>query len=230
MVFGQQDGPLVDGEITSSFLDQSLLIEVPLTTSLPIDVCTGIHRVGEDMVDRSISGSDPAQLAMGVVLRREGQTLGAEPKPDLTHRPQFCEAVKHRTDGAGNCFVWVKAYLAVAIAPDQADGQSPTQFTACCLIADSSIEPCSKDVKFGFTHGAFEPQNETIIEQSRMVQPVTVTNQGVSENTKVEQPVPIGIVARQSRDFQAKDDSNLAQGNFGCQAGKASAVSDGGAR
>jgi hypothetical protein len=45
MVFGQQDGPLVDGEITGSFLDQSLLIDVPLTTSLPIDVCTGIHGV-----------------------------------------------------------------------------------------------------------------------------------------------------------------------------------------
>ncbi len=53
-------------------------------------------------------------------------------------------------------------------------------------------------MQFGLAHGAFQPQQQTIIESARIVQTVLVKNQCIGECTQLEQAVPVGVVASQA--------------------------------
>jgi hypothetical protein len=52
-------------------------------------------------------------------------------------------------------------------------------------------------MQLGLAHGAFEPKQETIIEQGRMIDAVSVTDQRVSEPGEIDEAVPVGIVPSQ---------------------------------
>ena len=75
-------------------------------------------------MDAGIGRDDPSDLSGRARLRREGQALLAEPKPDLTHRSQFRETIKHRANRAGDGFIRMKAHFAVFIAPDKTHRQA----------------------------------------------------------------------------------------------------------
>src|SRR5262245_44584881 len=42
-----------------------------------------------------------------------------------------------------------------------------------------------------------------------------LADQSVSQAAKIKQAIPIGIIARESRDFEAQDDTNSTERNFG---------------
>ena len=54
-----------------------------------------------------------------------------------------------------------------------------------------------------------------------MIQAVGIGNQRSCEGTEVEQTIPIGIVACQSRDLEAEDDADPAHGDLGGHMGEA---------
>jgi hypothetical protein len=53
-------------------------------------------------------------------------------------------------------------------------------------------------MKFGFRHLAFETQQQSVIETGRVIQPILVQDQGVVVRADLQQPLPVGVVARQS--------------------------------
>ena len=57
-------------------------------------------------------------------------------------------------------------------------------------------------------------EQQTIVEQCRMIDAIVVSYKSVSQAAQFQKTIPIRIVARQTRDFKAKDDSHVAQGNF----------------
>ena len=67
-------------------------------------------------------------------------------------------------DAAGDGLVGIEKHLAVFLAPDHADGQAAAQLAPGGLVADPAVEPGSDDMKLGFGHGAFESQQQTVIE------------------------------------------------------------------
>src|SRR5262249_11429144 len=71
MVVPYQDLPLVHGQITNAFANDALLIDVSLRPTLSVDVSAGIHRIGEHLMDRGVSGRDPTNLTRGTKLRRK---------------------------------------------------------------------------------------------------------------------------------------------------------------
>ena len=113
---------------------------------LPIRVRASIHRIGEDLMDGVIAGGDPTNLALHMGPQGEGKTFGAEPQPDFADRSQFSEFREDRANGADDGFVGMKANFAVLISPHKAHGQAAAQFTACGFIANSTLEPCTKNV------------------------------------------------------------------------------------
>ncbi len=58
-------------------------------------------------------------------------------------------------------------------------------------------------MEFGLRHGALESEYQAIIEQPRMIDAVGITDEGIGCTAEVEQPVPIGVIARQPRDLQS---------------------------
>src|ERR1700731_1400411 len=67
---------------------------------------------------------------------------------------------------------------------------------------------------------SFQPQQQAIVEQTRVVNAVFVQDQRVIERTEFQQPVPVGAVARQPRYFQTEHDPGAAHADFRNQLAK----------
>jgi len=183
-----------------------MFIDVALAASFAVRVSASIHRIGEDMVNGGVSGSDPANLSLRPILQREGQSFGAEPKPDPARRAELGEALEDRAKRAGNGRIGMEENFAVGFTPDKTDGQATAQFPASCLVADATFQPRADDVQLRFTHGALETEQQTIVEQRRMINTVAVTDKSIGEAAEFQQTIPVGIVPGQPRDFQTEDD------------------------
>ena len=144
--------------------DLSLLVDITLTPGFAIAVGAGIHRIGEYLVDGGIGGRGPANLLGLMQSQGKVQSLGVKPQPNPARRTQFGKALEYCSNGGDYRRIGVKKHLAVFIAPDEADGQSPAQFATGGLVADTAVETCPQDMEFRFAHRALEPQYETIIE------------------------------------------------------------------
>src|SRR5271165_5356353 len=154
MMFGKKHGPLRHGQKTGSLAESSLVIDVAFTMRLPVRVSASIHRIGEYLMDGVVAGGDPSDRALHMGSQRERKTFGAEPQPDLADRSQFGKFGEDRANGAHDGFVGMEPDFAVLFSPHEAHGQASTQFPACSFIANSTLEPCAKNVQFRFRHDA----------------------------------------------------------------------------
>jgi hypothetical protein len=179
------------------------------------------------VVKGRVGGHHPPDVIEAIGLQRERQAFGTEPEPDLAHRPQFGEAREDGADRARDGFVRVEANLAVRVTPDEADRESPTQRAARGLVANAAFEAAAEDMQFGFTHGAFEPQDQAVVKEGWVVDTVGIGDQGVGHPA---QPVPVRVIASQARHLETQDDADFGQGDVGSQPGEAGALGDSGAR
>jgi len=122
MVLGQKHGPLGHGQMTSSSSEHSLFIDITLMTRFSVGVSASIHRIGEHVMEGSVSGSNPTDRTFHVGSQREGKTLRAEPKPDLADGSKFGEFRKDGADAADDGFVGMKTNFAVLFSPNETHG------------------------------------------------------------------------------------------------------------
>ena len=115
------------------------------------------------------------------LLQREGQAFGAKPEPDSARRAEFSEALEDGADRAGYGFVRMKQNFAILFSPNEAHRQSAAQFPASGFVADAAIEPGANDVEFGFAHRALQAKQQTIVEQSRMIDAIVVANESIGD-------------------------------------------------
>jgi hypothetical protein len=52
-------------------------------------------------------------------------------------------------------------------------------------------------VELGFTHRAFEPEQQAVIKMAGIVHAVLVEDEGVRQCADFQQPMPIGVIACQ---------------------------------
>jgi hypothetical protein len=107
---------------------------------------------------------------------------------------------------------------------NQADRQSHFEFTAASLVENAPAQAGSQQVQFGFAHRSLEAQEQTIVEMDGAIEAIFVQDQGAVEGTDLQQTVPVGAVACQTRDFQSEHDASVAQAHFGHQLLKTFAV------
>src|SRR6266700_6175137 len=103
MVVLDENGPLLHGKMSNPFSDRAVLINIAFVAGLAVRVSASIHRIGEDVVERGVSRSDPADRTGHTRRRRlqwKRQTIGAEPEPDAARRAEFGETFEDRADGA----------------------------------------------------------------------------------------------------------------------------------
>ena len=62
-----------------------------------------------------------------------------------------------------------------------------------------------------------------------MIDPVAVADQRIGNAAQIEQAIPVGIVARQARDFQSQHDADVAESHFRGHAGESGALRRSGA-
>ena len=119
--------------------------------------------------------------------------------------------------------IGVKADFAVLLAPDEADRQTPPQFAAGSFVANAAEQASPQDVQLGFAHCAFETEHQPVVEHCGVVDPIGIADQSVGQAAQIEQAVPVGVVAGQTRDLQAEHDADMAQCDLRGEPGKAAA-------
>ena len=78
------------------------------------------------------------------------------------------------------------------------------QRTPTCLTQDAALQPRMQHMQhmqLGLTHRALEPEQQAIVEIARIVDAVLVEDQSVGQGANLQQPVPVGGVARQPRNL-----------------------------
>ena len=173
------------------------------------------------MVDGGVAGLHPADLAPLMHLQRQAKALRSEPQPHPPRRTGLGESREDRGDRRAHGFIGVEADFAVGFAPDKADRQTAPKLTTRRLVADAAVEPGAQDVELRLAHCAFQPEQEPVVEQRRVIDPVRIADQGVGEAAQVDEPIPVGIVAGQSGHLQAQDQTDVSKGDLGGQPGKA---------
>ena len=58
-----ENGPLINGQMTHPLPDDTLFIYVAFAPSLAVGVSASIHRIGKDVVECGVSRNDPADRA-----------------------------------------------------------------------------------------------------------------------------------------------------------------------
>ena len=76
-------------------------------------------------------------------------------------------------------------------------------------------------MQFGLAHRAFEVEHQTIVEQRWMIDTVAIADEGIGETAKIEQTIPVGVVAGETGDLKAEHDADMTEGNLSGKAGEA---------
>ena len=149
MMVGDEHRPLLDGKMTYPFPDGAVFIDVVFVAGFPVGVSASIHRIGQNVVDRGVGRSYPADRAKpacGCLLQRKGQPFGAEPEPDTASGAELSEALEDCSDRAGDSLIRMKQDFPILFSPNEADRQTTAQFPASSLVANASVQPCANDV------------------------------------------------------------------------------------
>jgi hypothetical protein len=140
--------------------------------------------------------------------------------PQTTHycagRAEIAEDLEHHRNAVADLAVGVQHDPAGTVI-DQTDGQGHLQLTAARLVQDAALQAGLKDVQFGLAHRALQAQQQPVVEARRVVDPVLVEDQGARHRRQFEQPMPVGVVARQARDLQPQHDAGVPQRHLGDQ-------------
>ena len=219
VVIPDQDAPFCLGEATHPLARVAMLVDVSLPAGFAERVRAGIDRALEHAVDLVVGRGDPPDLAC---QRRGGElhALAAHPQPHLADRAELGEPVEDRLDRAADRFVGIEQDLAVVLAPHQPDRQCLAQLPARGLVTDPAVQACPEDVQLSLAHRAFESEQEPVVERAGVVEAVGVADHGVGHAAEVQQPVPVDVVARQSRDFQAEHQPGVTERDLGRQPGE----------
>src|SRR5262245_65322700 len=98
----------------------------------------------------------------------------------------------------------MKQNLAVGFTPHEAHGQDTPQLATCGLIANAAVETGTQHMQLRLAHRSFEAEQQTVVEQCRMIDAVGIPDQRVGEASEVDEAVPIGIVARKARQLETE--------------------------
>src|ERR1700760_1132263 len=148
-----KNSPLRHGKMTRPFLDDTVFIDVTFMFGLAVGVSASIHRIRQDVMDRGISRSDPADRtgpAGGILLQGEGQLLRSEPEPDAARRADFVKALKDGADAGGDCPGWMKENFTILLSPNKTNRQTAAQFTVRRFVTNTAVQSRANDVQFGF--------------------------------------------------------------------------------
>src|SRR6202023_1102265 len=229
MMVRDEDCPLIHGKMPNAFPDGAVFIDIAFVASLAVRVSASIHRIGENVVERSISRRDPADRTRHTRRRRlqwKRQTFGAEPEPHAARRTELGETFEDRADGAGDRLIRMKQDLAILFSPDEAHRQSTAQLAACGFVADTAVESGANDMQLGFAHRTLEAKQQAIVEQRGVIDAVVVANESIGDATQFQQTIPVRIVPRQARNLQSENDAYVGQRHLAGEASEPGALVD----
>jgi hypothetical protein len=90
----------------------------------------------------------------------------------------------------------------VAVGVTQTNWQGQFERSSPCIVSNPSLQAGTQHKKLCFTHGAFQTEQQTIIEGGRIVEALFIQDQRVRQRTNFQEVMPIAGVACEPRHFQ----------------------------
>ena len=183
--------------------------------SPPVSIGAGVTWVGQDAYCGGCGQGAKHRLAV-VQARREQEAFLAKGLDGLGGGPDAYEGLEKVGDRLPDLPVRIEGHLSGRVV-DQPGGQGATEFAPARLVEAPAAQACLDHMQFGLAHGALEAEQEAIVEACRIVDAVFVEDEGVGKGANLQQALPVGIVARQTRDFQAHHDPRVAHADVAHQ-------------
>ena len=164
-------------------------------------------------------GGQPSKDCRAAVVQAGGETQPIVTKylHRLAGRAHARERLEEVGDALPDLRVGIECDVA-AIVIDKTGRKRTAILTAAYLVEDPAAKPRFEDMQLGLTHRTLEPQQEPIVEARGIVHAVLVKDERVGEGADLQQPVPVGTVARQARDLEPHDDAGPTQTDLAHQA------------
>src|SRR5258707_2103370 len=124
----------------------------------------------------------------------------------------------------------MKSHFTILFTPNKPHGKTAPKFPTSSLVANATKQSCPQYMRLGFAHGALETEYQAIVEQRRMINAVAITDESIGETAKIEQAIPVSVVAGEAGDLEAKHNADMDEGDFGEQTGEAPSLNDAGFR
>jgi len=77
-------------------------------------------------------------------------------------------------------------------------------------FANAAVETGSEHMQLGLAHRPLQPEQQTVVEQRRMIDAVGIPDQRVGKAGKIDEAMPVGVLLRASRDSASTPTSCLS--------------------
>src|SRR5262245_63809343 len=115
----------------------------------------------------------------------------------------------------------MKQNLTVGLTPHEAHGQATPQLATCRLIANAAVETGSEHMQLGLAHRPLQPEQQTVVEQRRMIDAVGIPDQRVGEAGKIDEAMPVGVVAGEPRHLETEHEADAGERNLSSETSEA---------
>ena len=106
-------------------------------------------------------------------------------------------------------FVRIDLDLA-GFAPAKAWRQHEAIFSAARLGVAGGDAALSQQAQLVFRHRALQPEQQAIVDESRIIGAVGIDHQRAGKRAQIDQVMPVAPVARQTRSFDAVNRAHIA--------------------
>ena len=115
----------------------------------------------------------------------------------------------------------MEEHLAVLIAPDEANRQATPSSPRAALLRMPPLRRTRKTCSSASLIVPFQSEQQTVIEQRRVIDAIGIADQRIGETGEINEPVPIGVIASEPRHLEAEHKTDACERHFGGEAGKA---------
>src|ERR1700751_4531069 len=129
---------------------------------------------------------------------RQIDMLLPQPQSQLADAADLTELAEHQRQRLANPQVRVLFQTIVSTAPEAyRDGR--VQVAARCLQAQRLLRPLAENRQLELAECSLQAEQQSVVDQPRIVDPVLINNPAVHEGAKFQQGVPVTTVACQTR-------------------------------
>src|SRR2546422_824781 len=98
--------------------------------------------------------------------------------------------------------------------PSETDWQSELEFPAASFLANRLQRSLPLQVQLELAHRSFEPQQEPIVEDARIVDAIWIDHDGAHQAAEFDEMMPVPTVTGQAGSLNAKNGANLPRADF----------------
>ena len=109
----------------------------------------------------------------------------------------LAKRVEYHFDSALNLPIRIECHGTGGVV-DESDWQRDGQLAAPRLVEKSAQQTCPDHMKLGCRDGPFQTKKEPVVELRRVIQAVLVPDEATGERAQLQEPLPIGVIARQA--------------------------------